>query len=33
LGGVATELYEMYVNQGYGEQDFSGIINLIASKD
>ena len=32
LGGVATELYEMYVNQGYGEQDFSGIINLIASK-
>src|SRR3990167_2380982 len=32
LGAVATELYELYVNQGYGEKDFSGIINLIANK-
>jgi 3-hydroxyisobutyrate dehydrogenase len=32
LGGVAAELYEMYANKGFGEKDFSGIINLIASK-
>jgi len=32
LGSVATELYELYVNQGFGEKDFSGIINLLASK-
>ena len=33
LGSVATELYELYVNQGFGEKDFSGIINLIAGKE
>lgn len=29
LGTVGMELYELYVNQGFGEKDFSGIINLI----
>ena len=29
LGALATELYELFVNQGFGETDFSGIINLI----
>ncbi len=33
LGSIATELYELYVNQGNGEKDFSGMINLIASKE
>lgn len=33
LGTVATELYELYVNQGNGETDFSGIINLIANRE
>jgi 3-hydroxyisobutyrate dehydrogenase len=32
LGAAATELYELYVNQGYGETDFCGIINLIDKK-
>lgn len=32
LGAEATELYSMYVNQGFSEKDFSGIINLIAGK-
>ncbi|MBA3661708.1 MAG: 3-hydroxyisobutyrate dehydrogenase [Gammaproteobacteria bacterium] len=32
LGSVATELYELYINQGNGEKDFSGIINLIDNK-
>ncbi len=32
LGATATELYQLYVNQGFGEQDFSGIINFIAKK-
>lgn len=32
LGAAATELYELYVNQGFGEKDFSGIINFIANK-
>lgn len=32
LGAVATELYELFVNQGYGELDFSGIIKLIAAE-
>ena len=31
LGAAATELYELFVNQGHGEMDFSGIIKLIAS--
>ena len=30
LGSVATELYELFVNEGFGDKDFSGIINLIA---
>ena len=29
LGAIATELYELYVNQGFGEKDFSGIIKFI----
>lgn len=29
LGAAVTELYELYVNQGYGEKDFSGIIHFI----
>lgn len=29
LGATALELYELYVNQGNGELDFSGIINFI----
>lgn len=29
LGTLATELYELYVNQGNGEKDFSGIIQMI----
>jgi 3-hydroxyisobutyrate dehydrogenase len=32
LGSAAAELYELYVNQGFGEKDFSGIINFIAEK-
>lgn len=32
LGAMATELYELFVNQGHGEMDFSGIIKLIESK-
>lgn len=33
LGAQAAELYELYVNQGCGETDFSGIINFIANKN
>lgn len=29
LGAVATELYELFVNQGAGEKDFSGIIKML----
>lgn len=32
LGAAATELYELYVNQGFGELDFSGIYNFITKK-
>jgi 3-hydroxyisobutyrate dehydrogenase len=32
LGAAATELYELFVSQGFGETDFSGIIHFIASK-
>ncbi len=32
LGAASAELYELYVNQGFGEKDFSGIINFIANK-
>lgn len=31
LGALSTELYEFFVSQGYGEKDFSGIINFIAN--
>ena len=30
LGAAVTELYEMFVNQGFGDMDFSGIIKFIA---
>lgn len=33
LGTVASELYELFVNQGNGEMDFSGIITFIAKKE
>ncbi len=32
LGTMATTLYETYVDQGFGETDFSGMINFIAAK-
>lgn len=32
MGGMATELYELFVNSGNGETDFSGIINMLGSK-
>jgi 3-hydroxyisobutyrate dehydrogenase len=32
LGAVATELYMLFVNQGNGEIDFSGIIQMISCK-
>jgi 3-hydroxyisobutyrate dehydrogenase len=32
LGAIATELYELYVSQGGGELDFSGIIQMLAGK-
>lgn len=31
LGASVAELYELFVNQGYGEMDFSGIINFISN--
>lgn len=31
LGGVTTELYQLFVKQGYGDMDFSGIIKMIAA--
>lgn len=31
LGSLATELYELFVNQGFGEKDFSSIIHFIAA--
>ncbi len=31
LGSAATELYSMFVNQGNGEMDFSGIIKMIGN--
>lgn len=33
LGALAAELYELYVSHGFGEKDFSGIIEFIASKE
>lgn len=32
LGAEAAELYALFVNQGGGEKDFSGIINMISNK-
>lgn len=32
LGAVAAELYELFVNQGNGEKDFSGIIQMIGGE-
>jgi 3-hydroxyisobutyrate dehydrogenase len=32
LGGMATELYELFINQGHGDMDFSGIIKLLGKK-
>lgn len=33
LGAAVTELYELYINQGSGEKDFSGIIEFIKGKN
>lgn len=33
LGAVTAELFALYVSQGHGEKDFSGIINMIAGND
>jgi len=30
MGAEAAELYALYVNRGFGEMDFSGIINMIS---
>ena len=32
LGAAATALYMLFVNQGYGDKDFSGIIQMLAGK-
>jgi 3-hydroxyisobutyrate dehydrogenase len=32
LGAEATALYSMFINQGFAEMDFSGIINMITGK-
>lgn len=32
LGSMATELYQLFVNDGNAEQDFSGIINFISKQ-
>jgi 3-hydroxyisobutyrate dehydrogenase len=32
LGASATALYMLFVNQGYGNKDFSGIIQMLAGK-
>lgn len=32
LGAEATELYALFVNQGFGELDFSGIIRLLSGE-
>lgn len=32
LGSIATELYELFINQGHGEMDFSGIIKMLNEK-
>ncbi len=31
LGGLSAELYEMFVSQGNGDMDFSGIIKMLAT--
>lgn len=32
LGDLSTKLYDLYVEQGFGDKDFSGIIHFIAGK-
>ena len=32
LGGMAAELFELFVSQGYGDLDFSGIIKMLSNK-
>ncbi|VVC77026.1 3-hydroxyisobutyrate dehydrogenase [Aquicella siphonis] len=32
LGAAVAELYELYVNQGFGETDFSGILQFISNQ-
>lgn len=32
LGGMSAELYELFVSQGNGDMDFSGIINMLSNK-
>jgi 3-hydroxyisobutyrate dehydrogenase len=32
MGNKALELYQLFVNEGYGEMDFSGIVQMIANK-
>lgn len=32
LGSLATEIYKLFVNAGFGDNDFSAIINFIAQK-
>lgn len=32
LGGMSAELYELFVSQGYGDMDFSGIIKMLSNK-
>lgn len=33
LGASVAELYELYVNQGFGEKDFSGILQFISEQN
>lgn len=32
LGGMSAELFELFVSQGHGDMDFSGIINMLTNK-
>ncbi len=32
LGGMSTELYELFVSQGYGDMDFSAIIKMLGNE-
>ena len=33
LGGMSAELFELFVSQGHGDMDFSGIINMLSHKE